>query len=263
MHQRIKEIQSDFYKRNEKYHALINRYMDENHYLYDYILDDLLTKIDRENNRKRFLDLGAGNGVYAIRARENGAIACSVDLSIYACESIKKREKGVLAAQGDAEKIPFKDESFDLIFCIQVMEHIPYPEDMIAEVHRVLKNDGLLFLTAPNILPKNSLLRLLAIIRNILLGAECKKIVQPNSALMERWREAERIEDLIDSDLCNKTNVFQAFNLLRASRFKIVYCDTLMHPLKYKPESLRLARLRHKVPLWKYFGGNFKIIAQK
>lgn len=50
---------------------------------------------------------------------------------------------------GCLEAIPFKTESFDAIFCTQVLEHVPEPESVLRELFRLLKVEGRLMLTAP------------------------------------------------------------------------------------------------------------------
>lgn len=50
---------------------------------------------------------------------------------------------------GNALALPFGDQSFDTVFSSQVLEHVPDPAQMIAEIGRVLKPGGYLILTAP------------------------------------------------------------------------------------------------------------------
>jgi len=49
----------------------------------------------------------------------------------------------------DGNRLPFEDSSFDTVINIQVLEHTPQPRRLIAEMARVLKDDGLLILAAP------------------------------------------------------------------------------------------------------------------
>lgn len=49
----------------------------------------------------------------------------------------------------DITKIPEEDSSFDVVMCTEVFEHLPEPVKAIKEFHRLLKNDGILILTAP------------------------------------------------------------------------------------------------------------------
>ncbi|HEX7064863.1 MAG TPA: class I SAM-dependent methyltransferase [Bacillales bacterium] len=56
--------------------------------------------------------------------------------------------------QGDAEKMPFTDESFDLVTCRIAPHHFPNVEDFVTEVYRVLKTGGH-FLLDDNIAPED------------------------------------------------------------------------------------------------------------
>ncbi len=49
----------------------------------------------------------------------------------------------------DILNIPVKDDSFDIVLCTEVLEHIPHPELALKEFNRILKENGKLILTAP------------------------------------------------------------------------------------------------------------------
>ena len=49
----------------------------------------------------------------------------------------------------DGKTLPFESKSFDTILSIQVLEHTPAPGPLVAEMSRVMKDDGLMILTAP------------------------------------------------------------------------------------------------------------------
>lgn len=46
--------------------------------------------------------------------------------------------------------LPFPDASFDYVFCIEVLEHVPNPFGTLGEIHRVLRPGGVLILSVPN-----------------------------------------------------------------------------------------------------------------
>jgi SAM-dependent methyltransferase len=46
--------------------------------------------------------------------------------------------------------LPFPDASFDHVFCIEVLEHVPNPFAALSEIRRVLRDDGVLVLSVPN-----------------------------------------------------------------------------------------------------------------
>jgi len=53
----------------------------------------------------------------------------------------------------DASNVAFKSESFDIVLCVEVLEHIFFPHECINEIHRVLKTNGNLILTTRFIYP--------------------------------------------------------------------------------------------------------------
>jgi len=55
---------------------------------------------------------------------------------------------------GDGTGLPFGDDTFDVIVCSEVMEHIPDDSAAAAELARVLKPGGLLAVTVPTFLPE-------------------------------------------------------------------------------------------------------------
>ena len=52
--------------------------------------------------------------------------------------------------QIDAEQLPFRNNVFDQVFCLEVLEHLPSPINCIYEIRRVLKHNGKLVITTPN-----------------------------------------------------------------------------------------------------------------
>ncbi len=54
---------------------------------------------------------------------------------------------------GDAQTLPFADNSMDTVLLLDVLEHLPHPKDCISEIVRVLKPTGILVLQVPFIYP--------------------------------------------------------------------------------------------------------------
>src|SRR5690606_38396715 len=50
----------------------------------------------------------------------------------------------------DGENIPFEDDRFDFVLCAEVLEHCLDPVKLLSEMKRVLKADGILYLTVPS-----------------------------------------------------------------------------------------------------------------
>jgi SAM-dependent methyltransferase len=47
-------------------------------------------------------------------------------------------------------KLPFADGTVQVAYCSEVVEHLPFPEQLLAEIHRILRPGGYLLLTTPN-----------------------------------------------------------------------------------------------------------------
>ena len=49
----------------------------------------------------------------------------------------------------DGKNFPFRDNDFDSVVCTQTLEHVNDPNNLVKEIHRVLKNEGTLLLSVP------------------------------------------------------------------------------------------------------------------
>lgn len=106
------------------------------------LLSGVLDKLGFDLTGKRVLDVGCGRGHAGevVRSRGGG----------YVGADFVRSGGGFPLALADAAALPFADESFDLLFCIDASEHFPRPEAAAAEFHRVLRSGGGFFLSAPN-----------------------------------------------------------------------------------------------------------------
>ena len=86
----------------------------------------------------RVLEVGAGNGMLQDAVQNYTGL----DYSATAAQYFHKP-----FVQADARAMPFADNSFDAIWSIWVLEHIPDPERALNEMRRVIKPGGLLFLS--------------------------------------------------------------------------------------------------------------------
>jgi SAM-dependent methyltransferase len=114
---------------------------------YSLLLDQIATAAPRA--RGRLLDVGCGDKPYEATFRP------------FVAEYIGIEHEGVFATTNasagerrpdvyyDGSRLPFEDGSFDTVLSIQVLEHTPRPQALLAEMARVLRADGLLILSAP------------------------------------------------------------------------------------------------------------------
>lgn len=99
---------------------------------------------------ERVLDLGCGDGLvseYLQKSLNKEVVAA--DISNLALKRAKNR--GLKTVIIDEEKkLPFKDNSFDCVFWGDNVEHLFNPEFTLSEIRRVLKKNGKLILSCPN-----------------------------------------------------------------------------------------------------------------
>ena len=94
---------------------------------------------------ERVLDAGCGEGALSWYLAERGARVTAMDISRPNIENARKflAEKGALdrveLLQGDAERLPFPDASFDVVVSSHVLEHLPDFDKGLSEIRRVTK----------------------------------------------------------------------------------------------------------------------------
>ncbi len=93
----------------------------------------------------RILEVGVGEGEVAARvgARYAAAFVAGLDLPDPALADGWRR-RGLPGAFGDIAALPFPDRSFDLVLAIEVLEHVPRPEEAMRELARVARRDVVL-----------------------------------------------------------------------------------------------------------------------
>lgn len=102
----------------------------------------------------RLLDLGAGMGGFAVAAALHGARVTVSEYNLAYCQITQLRaERYGLALpilNGAGEHLPFTAAQFDVVVCWDVIEHVQDPQAVLAEISRVLRPGGKLFLTVIN-----------------------------------------------------------------------------------------------------------------
>lgn len=100
---------------------------------------------------RKVLDVGCGNGWVLSHFARRGAATTGIDITeagVNLCRTRFKNEKlsGDFVV-GNAEALPFPDNSFDVVSCMGVVHHTSNPHQAVRELHRVLKPGGrLLFM---------------------------------------------------------------------------------------------------------------------
>jgi SAM-dependent methyltransferase len=107
-------------------------------------------------DRSQVLDLGCGRGGVVELFWRDVKLAAGLDPDV---PSLAEHRTPVMpVVRGVGEHLPFAGESFDLIVCLWVLEHLERPEDVLREVRRVLRPGGHFVFLTPNL--RNPLLLL-------------------------------------------------------------------------------------------------------
>lgn len=93
-----------------------------------------------------YLDVGCGNGAAALRIADSSRLVVTgVDVDpdqIRSAREAAGRRTDVRFEVADATRLPFADESFDIVATYKTLHHVPRWEEAVAEMVRVLKPGG-------------------------------------------------------------------------------------------------------------------------
>ena len=104
----------------------------------------------------RILEVACGRGGFVRELMNAGARVTGCDFSSAALNAARSKlssnSRPPLAAfvQGDAQGLPFADNSFDIVVSCETIEHLPRVMAALSEMHRVTRPGGTLYLTTPN-----------------------------------------------------------------------------------------------------------------
>ncbi len=118
--------------------------------------DQVIKMMDQEP-RGKVLDVPTGTGIFADRLRKMRfeVSCCDINPSFFSVPDLKV-EIGDLN-----QSLPYPDDFFDYVVCLEGIEHTENPSNAIREFRRILKKGGKLFLSTPNFLNIERRLRFL------------------------------------------------------------------------------------------------------
>lgn len=202
------------------------------------------------------LDIGCGEGHSTVSLVGGKRKVIGLDISSSLLYILKKKCSSIMLVAGDAEHIPFKEKSFDVIVMAEVLEHLLNPSDALKECKRLLRKGGVLVITTPTaagtlptINPLIWLDQIIGIWHRRIIGAAPTVIKHVSGKLIYHtnftYKELER--------------------LVRDAGFNITYfCSDLprwvFHVFKWLPLKvftslvIMVERLFRQLPLLKYMG---------
>ena len=143
---------------NEIYSQQASGWWDENHFLhllktginpprFEYFRDALTRQLGLRPETLSVLDVGCGGGILSEEFAKISCHVTGIDSSAPSLEAARKHAamQGLTIdyRQASGENIPFDADSFDVVVCCDVLEHVDDLEKTIREVARVLKHGGM------------------------------------------------------------------------------------------------------------------------
>ena len=138
---------------------------------------------------KKILDVGCGGGILAEALAHKGALVTGIDMAELSLKVAKLHlhESGLEVDYQLSTVEDFAQQNaaqFDIVTCLEMLEHVPDPASIIASASRLLKPEGMLCLSTLNRNPKSFALAILGaeyILRMLPRGThEYKKFIKPS-----------------------------------------------------------------------------------
>jgi SAM-dependent methyltransferase len=159
-HQHAEKTVSDFPSEREWAEWVKDYYRDVEEYDWVDVADNLrglesffhrnrrraIRQLVRRHGTEPMLDAGCGTGLNLAGLPPGST---GIDLNPRNLALIRKRLPHQTVVQGDIENMPFEDGSFGTVVCTEVLEHVPYPDQALREIRRVLRPGGVLIGSVP------------------------------------------------------------------------------------------------------------------
>ena len=107
-------------------------------------LNEVLNITNNSNNLEKILDVGCASGwfISQVNKKYHKASCFGIDIYDAAILYARKNYPKINFKVADANKIPYKEKTFDLVICTEVLEHVDNPKEVLLEIKRVLKKRG-------------------------------------------------------------------------------------------------------------------------
>jgi SAM-dependent methyltransferase len=99
---------------------------------------------------KTILDVGCGEGSLLKMLKDKGNDVFGIDASKEGFLACQKKEIDCKLLDASVERFPYNDDKFDIVLCLETIEHLENPYHCICEIKRVLKEKGTLIISIPN-----------------------------------------------------------------------------------------------------------------
>ena len=153
-------------KTNQNSGQKSGKYLKEFYEDVDYYTFSTIKGYERPFDRRRFqtifglintitppkiLDIGCGGGVFVHALSKESFKVTGIDLSSILLHKIPKGNLNFNLIVADSTHLPFNGDNFDCILCTEVLEHVPDCTSAVEEISRVLRREGKVIITVPNL----------------------------------------------------------------------------------------------------------------
>ena len=143
------KLKSQLHEVADGYNLYADLYEKSHEYLDSFERDVIFTFLGRLKDKK-VLDVGCGAGRLTKFLKNEGADVYATDISEEMLKIVQKKVAGVKAYQAPMNKLPFEDNTFDIVTAAFVIVHLETLEASFEEVYRVLKPGGFFIVTNVN-----------------------------------------------------------------------------------------------------------------
>lgn len=133
---------------------------------------------------QKVLEIGCGTGIFTEKLSKTGAQITAVDISPYFIKKAKKKvdAENVKFIVDDVEHLNFSDNSFDCVVGSSILHHLLNLENGLLEIKRVLKKNGKIVFTEPNMMnPQIMLVKKIKLLGKLMGDS-------PTETAFFRWR---------------------------------------------------------------------------
>jgi 2-polyprenyl-3-methyl-5-hydroxy-6-metoxy-1,4-benzoquinol methylase len=110
---------------------------------------------------KKVLDVGCAGGYLGKRVKDLGNEVSGIDISYVSIKESEKVLDKAFVVDIQEENFPFEANYFDIVILSEVIEHLFFPEIALEKIKMVLKENGKLIITTPNLLVFSNRIRIL------------------------------------------------------------------------------------------------------
>ena len=109
-----------------------------------------LKDLARNRGAESILEVGCGTGHWLNILQTVFSRVYGMDLSFGMLQKASKRNGAYHLIQGDVNRLPFSDNTFDMVFCVNALHHFHDPSGFVNNTHRLLKRGGTLAVIGMN-----------------------------------------------------------------------------------------------------------------